>query len=74
MQYCALQLVLQRLQAPKTVLVKHPTRVNLESLDLEVVDQEMAQDEAAQATQTAVATPAGDIPEPTNTGGKKANA
>ena len=34
----------------------------------------MAQDEAAQATQTAVAAPAGDIPKPTNTGGKEANA
>ena len=73
-QYYALQLVLQRLQAPETVLIKHPTRVNLESLDLEVVDQEMAQDEAAQATQTAVAAPAGDIPKPTNTGGEEANA
>ena len=34
----------------------------------------MAQDEAAQATQTAITTPAGDIPKPTNTGGEEANA
>ena len=31
-------------------LVKHPTRVNLQNLDLEVVDQEMATDEAAQSS------------------------
>ena len=31
-------------------LVKHPTRVDLPSLDLEVVDQEMAMDEAAQSS------------------------
>ena len=31
-------------------LVKHTTRVDLQSLDLEVVDQEMASDEAAQSS------------------------
>ena len=31
-------------------LVKHPTGVDLQSLDLEVVDQEMATDEAAQSS------------------------
>ena len=31
-------------------LVKHPTRVDLQNLDLEVVDQEMATDEAAQSS------------------------
>ena len=31
-------------------LVKHPTRVDLPSLDLEVVDQEMAVDEATQSS------------------------
>ena len=31
-------------------LVKHPTRVNLQNPDLEVVDQEMATDEAAQSS------------------------
>ena len=31
-------------------LVKHPSRVNLENMDMEVVDQEMAVDEASQST------------------------
>ena len=31
-------------------LVKHPTGVDLQNLDLEVVDQEMATDEAAQSS------------------------
>ena len=31
-------------------LVKHPTGVDLPNLDLEVVDQEMAMDEAAQSS------------------------
>ena len=31
-------------------LVKHPTGVDLQNLDLEVVDQEMAIDEAAQSS------------------------
>ena len=31
-------------------LVKHPTRVDLQNLDLEVVNQEMAIDEAAQSS------------------------
>ena len=31
-------------------LVKHPTGVHLQSLDLEVVDQEMAADEATQSS------------------------
>ena len=30
-------------------LVKHPSRVDLENLDMEVVDQEMATDEASQS-------------------------
>ena len=40
-------------------LVKHPAGVNMESLDLEEVDKEMAMDEAAQSS-----TPGGDAPEP----------
>ena len=40
-------------------LVKHPTGVNMESLDLEEVDKEMALDEAAQSS-----APDGDAPEP----------
>ena len=40
-------------------LVKHPSGVNMESLDLEEVDKEMALDEAAQSS-----TPDGDAPEP----------
>ena len=39
-------------------LVKHPFRVDMENLDLEVVDQEMAADEASQSTTVA---PTGDI-------------
>ena len=31
-------------------LVKHPSRVDLENLDMEVVDQEMAANEASQST------------------------
>ena len=48
-------------------LVKHPTRVDMKSLDLEEVDKEMATDEAAQssapegdAPETAIDTPAGE--------------
>ena len=55
-------------------LVKHPTRVNLESLDLEVVDKEMAEDEAAQATQVATPNTVGDVPKPIDADGDKANA
>ena len=40
-------------------LVKHPFGVNMESLDLEEVDKEMALDEAAQSS-----APDGDAPEP----------
>ncbi|XP_050265136.1 uncharacterized protein LOC126709091 [Quercus robur] len=40
-------------------LVKHPSGVNMESLDLEEVDKEMALDEAAQSS-----APEGDAPEP----------
>ena len=40
-------------------LVKHPARVDIESLDLEEVDKEMAMDEAAQSS-----APDGDAPEP----------
>ena len=39
-------------------LVKHPTGVNLQNLDLKEVNQEMAIDEAAQST-----APKGDVPE-----------
>ena len=39
-------------------LVKHPFRVDMENLDLEVVDQEMAADEASQST---IVAPIGDI-------------
>ena len=39
-------------------LVKHPAGVDLQNLDLEVVDQEMMMDEAAQSS-----TPEGDVPE-----------
>ena len=42
-------------------LVKHPTGVDLQSLDLEVVDQEMATDEAAQSS-----TPEDNVTEKTN--------
>ena len=38
--------------------VKHPTRVDLENLDLEEVDKEMAADEASQSS-----VPGGDAPE-----------
>ena len=55
-------------------LIKHPTRVDLESLDLEVVDQEMAQDETAYAAQATTDAPARDIPDPTDAGGKEVNA
>ena len=41
-------------------LVKHPAGVNMESLDLEEVDKEMAMDEAAQSSASD-----GDVPEPT---------
>ena len=40
-------------------LVKHPSRVDLENLDLEEVDQEMVADEPSQST---TATPIGDTP------------
>ena len=38
-------------------LVKHPTRVDLENLDLEEVDQEMATDEVSQSTAPAINAP-----------------
>ena len=38
-------------------LVKHPSGVNLENMDMEVVDQEMAVDEASQSTAPAEDTP-----------------
>ena len=38
-------------------LVKHPSGVDLENLDMEVVDQEMAADEASQSTTPGEATP-----------------
>ena len=41
-------------------LVKHPTGVDLPNLDLEVVDQEMAADEAAQSSVPDGDTPAAD--------------
>ena len=41
-------------------LVKHPAGVNMESLDLEEVDKEMAMDEATQSSALD-----GDVPEPT---------
>ena len=40
-------------------LVKHPSGVNMESLDLEEVDKEIALDEASQSS-----APDGDVPEP----------
>ena len=55
-------------------LIKHPTRVDLESLDLEVVDQEMAQDETAYAAQATADAPARDIPDPTDAGVEEVNA
>ena len=55
-------------------LVKHPTGVNLESLDLEVVDKEMAEDEVAQVTQVATPNTVGDVPKPINADGDEANA
>ena len=36
-------------------LVKHPSEVDMENIDLEVVDQEMAVDEASQSTTAASA-------------------
>ena len=47
-------------------LIKHPTGVDLEELDLEAVDKEMAADEAAQTSQVVqdtVAAPKGDTSE-----------
>ena len=41
-------------------LVMHPSRVDMENLDLKEVDREMAADEASQST-----TPTGDVPEDT---------
>ena len=55
-------------------LVEHPTRVNLESLDLEVVDKEMVEDEVAQATQVATPNTVGDVPKPIDADGDEANA
>ena len=43
-------------------LVKHPTGVDLPSLDLEVVDQEMAVDEAAQSSAPEGDTPGDSLP------------
>ena len=48
-------------------LVKHPTGINLEELDLEAVDKEMATNEATQASQAAqdpIVAPEGDTPRP----------
>jgi len=48
-------------------LVKHPTGVDLEELDLEVVDKEMAADKAAQASQAVhntIVAPGGSTLEP----------
>ena len=47
-------------------MIKHPTGVDLENLDMEVIDQEMAVDEAAQST-SPEATP-GDTPMPPQDG------
>jgi len=56
-------------------LVKHPTSVDLEELDLEALDKEMAADEAAQASQAvqdiAVA-PKGSTPNPVDANGREA--
>ena len=43
-------------------LVKHPTGVDLPSLDLEVVDQEMAVDETAQSSAPEGDTPSDSLP------------
>ena len=43
-------------------LVKHPTRVDLPSLDLELVDQEMAADKAAQSSAPEGDTPGDSLP------------
>ena len=52
-------------------LVKHPTGVDLDSLDLKVVDKEMVADEA---TQSVIIAPEENVLEPTQAGGDKANA
>ena len=52
-------------------LVKHPTGVDLENLDLEVVDKDMAADEASQST---VVASKENAPEPTQASGDKAEA
>ena len=44
-------------------LVKHPSRVDLENLDIKVVDQEIVMDEASQSTASTEAT-LGDTPMP----------
>ena len=44
-------------------LVKHPSRVDLENLDITVVGQEIVMDEASQSTASTEATP-GDTPMP----------
>ena len=56
-------------------LVKHPAGVDLEDLDFEAMDKEMAIDEAAQASQAAQATviaPEGSTPKPIETNGGEA--
>lgn len=50
-------------------LVKHPTSMDLGSLDLEEVDKEM---EANEASQSIVVVPKGNAPKPTPAGGDKA--
>ena len=52
-------------------LVKHPTGVDLENLDLEVVEKEMAADEASQSTFVASKE---NVPEPTQASGDEAEA
>ena len=52
-------------------IVKHPSDVDLGSLDLEEVDKEMEMDEVSQS---ATATPEGNAPETTLAGGDKAVA
>ena len=56
-------------------LVKHPASVDLEDLDFEARDKEMAVDEVAQASQAAQATvvaPEGSTPKPVKTNGGEA--
>ena len=52
-------------------LIKHPIGVDLESLDLEVVDNEMVADEASQFANVALV---GNAPELAQVGGDKVDA